>query len=262
MLDTAPDYPLAWRPDRGLDKAVGSTASECLAMPIDPRNAADPEAECLTDLPGTPLYYRDEQVRFDSALFDQEQQMRAMELLKAILPETERRLRAPPFGLPGVSGDADPDVMALLQLGANYLRAAVAREPRRMWNIYSEARDTLREAAESGLRAIEAESAARARARAEASYTFIEGNLCDRSTVYFIGSTDGPIKIGIALDVSKRLKGLQTSHPSKLAVLATTAGGREQEKAYHCQFADSRMAGEWFERTPELLGEIERLSSL
>ena len=79
--------------------------------------------------------------------------------------------------------------------------------------------------------------------------------------VYFIQTATGQIKIGKACDVKARLKGLQTSHPVRLELLATTEGGKEQERRYHKRFADHRLHGEWFEPHPDILAEIERLNA-
>ena len=78
--------------------------------------------------------------------------------------------------------------------------------------------------------------------------------------VYFIGGELGAIKIGLAGDVSKRLATIQSNSPISVRVMASIAGGRDLEMAYHKRFAASRLHGEWFERTPELLAEIERLT--
>lgn len=81
------------------------------------------------------------------------------------------------------------------------------------------------------------------------------------SLCYFIGAAEGPIKIGHSVNVRDRMKAMQAGCPVMLSVLATAPGGEERETAYHTQFQDSRLHGEWFERTPELLAEIERLSA-
>jgi hypothetical protein len=75
--------------------------------------------------------------------------------------------------------------------------------------------------------------------------------------VYFIGvEPDGPIKIGIALDVQTRLGTLQVGIPMPLKVLATCEGGRAKEKEYHARFEHAHIRGEWFERVPDLLAEL------
>jgi hypothetical protein len=225
----------------------------------DPRNAAEPEAEWLTDFPVRRAYH-EEQIHFIGNLFDADQKVAALRSLKILVSQVEGAAPLPPFGLPGERAMPKPEAMALLQLGYDYFRSAVAREPRRQWNLHKEAQQMLRQSYQAGRQSVLDTIDAEARARAaveDARYT----ERVDTSLVYFIGSEDGPVKIGMAIDVEKRIKGLQTSHHAKLALLATTTGGREQEAAYHRQFAASRLHGEWFERTPELLAEIERLSA-
>lgn len=80
------------------------------------------------------------------------------------------------------------------------------------------------------------------------------------STCYFIGADEGPIKIGHSRDVPARLRALQMACPVHLRLLATAPGGEQREAAYHFQFHEYRTHGEWFDRCPELLAEIERLS--
>lgn len=75
----------------------------------------------------------------------------------------------------------------------------------------------------------------------------------DESKVYFIQSVrGGPIKIGMALDPEERLKELQVAYPYRLRLTHTIEGGRARELALHKRFAEHRLAGEWFEPTPEL----------
>jgi hypothetical protein len=77
-------------------------------------------------------------------------------------------------------------------------------------------------------------------------------------SVYFIQGVDGgPIKIGKANFPERRLYDLQASSPVRLRILATVAGGMRREYELHRQFKASRLHGEWFEPTPELLAEIE-----
>jgi hypothetical protein len=76
--------------------------------------------------------------------------------------------------------------------------------------------------------------------------------------VYFIRSgTDGPIKIGKASDVMRRLSGLQSAHAEELRLLATTRAVTEDE--LHQRFAHLRMRGEWFRAEPELLAFIDSM---
>lgn len=78
---------------------------------------------------------------------------------------------------------------------------------------------------------------------------------------YFVGATEGPIKIGYSADPCRRLRQLRRDTPEDIRILAKVHGGREREQYYHCLFEDLHRGGEWFERTPELLAEIERLST-
>ena len=81
-----------------------------------------------------------------------------------------------------------------------------------------------------------------------------------RSVVYFIGSEAGPIKIGFTVGLKDRLAALRASSPVKLKLLATCHGHATREAAYHEQFAEHRLHGEWFEPAPAILTEIARLN--
>lgn len=76
---------------------------------------------------------------------------------------------------------------------------------------------------------------------------------------YFIGGDEGPVKIGYSTSVDDRLKTIQAHSPLRVRVLATRDGGEDRETAYHAQFAEHRLHGEWFERSPSIESEIERL---
>jgi hypothetical protein len=80
------------------------------------------------------------------------------------------------------------------------------------------------------------------------------------SKCYFIGGEDGLIKIGHSIDPTGRLRDIQACSPVELSILATRQGGEMRERAYHWQFSNFRRRGEWFERAPAILAEIERLS--
>lgn len=79
--------------------------------------------------------------------------------------------------------------------------------------------------------------------------------------IYFIGTGDGPIKIGFSNDPLARLRALQTASPYPLKLLATTRGGPKKEAEYHTRFAEHRMSGEWFSPHPSILRTIKRLTS-
>jgi len=79
--------------------------------------------------------------------------------------------------------------------------------------------------------------------------------------VYFIGKLDrGPIKIGFAKNLTRRLWMLQRETGADVRVLAKRPGGRDLEGAYHLQFETARIGLEWFARTPEIEAEIKRLT--
>lgn len=80
------------------------------------------------------------------------------------------------------------------------------------------------------------------------------------TVIYFIRSATA-IKIGMAKDAQRRLTVLQTSHPETLELVATCPGGRALEGEYHARFAEHRVRGEWFEPHPDILAEIERLTT-
>lgn len=69
------------------------------------------------------------------------------------------------------------------------------------------------------------------------------------SYVYLIGDEAGRVKIGLAIDPQKRLRQLQTGSSSKLRILATLPGDREDEQHLHKMFRAERRQGEWFEFT-------------
>lgn len=72
------------------------------------------------------------------------------------------------------------------------------------------------------------------------------------SLVYFVGAADGPIKIGRAVDVAKRVATLQIGSPYKLIVHGVMCGGGELEVKLHVKFGAHRLSGEWFSRCPEI----------
>ena len=69
--------------------------------------------------------------------------------------------------------------------------------------------------------------------------------------VYIIGAKDGPFKIGVAKDVKKRLKNLQTGSYSRLYIHAVKkCNSREEarsvELSAHISLSTMKMTGEWF----------------
>jgi hypothetical protein len=74
--------------------------------------------------------------------------------------------------------------------------------------------------------------------------------------VYFVlgGNT---VKIGYtAHNVWKRIKELQTASPFLLSLIMTEDGGLRRERELHHRFRKSRLYGEWFAVTSELVDYI------
>lgn len=74
------------------------------------------------------------------------------------------------------------------------------------------------------------------------------------ANIYFIRDGMGNIKIGIARNVQKRKKALQTANPNKLEIFCIwhvkkIEHAYEIESYLHKRFANSRKCGEWFEET-------------
>lgn len=80
------------------------------------------------------------------------------------------------------------------------------------------------------------------------------------TSVYFIRSPNA-IKIGRSKDPKGRLSVLQTGHSEPLSLAACTPGGSELEGEYHARFAAHRLHREWFAPAPEILAEIDRLTT-
>jgi T5orf172 domain len=76
-----------------------------------------------------------------------------------------------------------------------------------------------------------------------------------KNFIYVIGASDGPQKIGVAVDVKKRLQGIQTG--SHLPVTLASAEAVEADVAIHVEnyahwiLREQRLSGEWFRVTPE-----------
>ena len=77
---------------------------------------------------------------------------------------------------------------------------------------------------------------------------------------YFVGGDAGAIKIGRSVNPETRLKELQAGSPIPLRILALRPG-KDRERLYHQLFAAHRLHGEWFAPYPDILAEIERLTT-
>src|SRR5262245_55030947 len=83
--------------------------------------------------------------------------------------------------------------------------------------------------------------------------------------LYFIQAEQvGHIKIGLTDndDALVRLATLQTGSPVPLRLLGTIPGTMQDEKDLHRRFAASKVCGEWFLPTPELLALIPAVEPL
>lgn len=78
--------------------------------------------------------------------------------------------------------------------------------------------------------------------------------------VYFIGGSEGPVKIGMSREPEARCREMNIGSPTDYRVLATTPGSVALERAYHERFGFAHLRGEWFERRPEIEAEIHRLN--
>jgi hypothetical protein len=67
--------------------------------------------------------------------------------------------------------------------------------------------------------------------------------------VYVIGPKVGPLKIGVAISIEKRLASLQVGHPQRLRILGEWQHKRPYivEEHAHRALAKERMCGEWFD---------------
>jgi hypothetical protein len=73
-------------------------------------------------------------------------------------------------------------------------------------------------------------------------------------SVYFIqAKSHSAVKIGIAVDVEKRCKEIQSAHHEELTIIRILDGYRETENWLHCYFADKRIRGEWFTFSEEMM---------
>jgi hypothetical protein len=81
------------------------------------------------------------------------------------------------------------------------------------------------------------------------------------SLVYFMRRADGvgPIKIGCSKWPVERITAFQHWSPEILGLAASAPGDFRDEQRLHRQFASTRLHGEWFEATPELLSVVAKV---
>lgn len=82
--------------------------------------------------------------------------------------------------------------------------------------------------------------------------------------VYFLSakSENFPVKIGITEARAGRFRTIQNALPFEVEVIGMVpVKDPIFERRLHRQFAGSRLRGEWFARSPELLAAIEKLTT-
>jgi hypothetical protein len=80
------------------------------------------------------------------------------------------------------------------------------------------------------------------------------------SNIYFLrAGPDGPVKIGRARDVARRVRTLQTGSAVQLLLLGVIPGVAKLERQLHHRWRRCRIRGEWFTPSPELLTHIDAL---
>lgn len=80
------------------------------------------------------------------------------------------------------------------------------------------------------------------------------------SSVYFIRCTaSGLIKIGLSENPWKRLSKMQSDSPGQLEMLGVVGGDIVTEAELHDRFSASRLRGEWFNPTDDLVAFVQDL---
>lgn len=81
--------------------------------------------------------------------------------------------------------------------------------------------------------------------------------------VYFLeNSTQGLLKVGVSLDVQRRLREIQRDGVGEIHLLGDIPGGFTIERVLHELFGDWRVHGEWFTFTPEIRGTVASILEL
>lgn len=76
--------------------------------------------------------------------------------------------------------------------------------------------------------------------------------------IYFV-ARGVEVKIGRATDIARRLESLQTGGALPLKLLAVAAGGETEERALHFRYRHTRIRGEWFRLSVDLVDGIQHL---
>lgn len=78
--------------------------------------------------------------------------------------------------------------------------------------------------------------------------------------IYFITARDlCRVKIGFSSNPRVRFAKMQSDSPVSLTLERVTVGGVDVERLLHAQFASARVAGEWFDLSPEIEAHMTTL---
>ena len=69
------------------------------------------------------------------------------------------------------------------------------------------------------------------------------------ASVYFVRCRTA-VKVGVSMDIKRRLEGLRAGCPEPVELLATFPGGRALEEWIHAKLASCRLHHEWFQACP------------
>jgi hypothetical protein len=79
-----------------------------------------------------------------------------------------------------------------------------------------------------------------------------------KSIVYYVQRKDGAVKVGTSRSAGQRFEQIEKQH-GELRFLAYEDGDRKRETFMHDLFADTRLDGEWFEPSTELVSYIKMI---
>lgn len=79
------------------------------------------------------------------------------------------------------------------------------------------------------------------------------------SLVYFIRAGDF-VKVGVTVDIHRRMHTLSTASPIELELLGVIEGDAEYERHVHAVLAEFHHRREWFRAEPDLLAAISGIA--
>lgn len=89
-------------------------------------------------------------------------------------------------------------------------------------------------------------------------------DISGRGYIYLVEGQPGRFKIGLSADPKTRIANLGVKLPFEIEVihLISTDDMRRAERELHDQFRDRRLAGEWFDLTPEQVQSVKKIGSI